>query len=299
MKDIILKSTLLTILTVFLAVPAAADWMTDPAVETMWSSGITLNNVDLGTSFLTSVLDPIPFGSNWAHGYDRVSTVKAVASMIRPYYIYHNVYDDYSGICFWNFADEDFIMLPRGLQYTLVHEVIDGQGNVLCHDEAPVTIGEGDPLPPVWSGDFDVDNVSVASGQNILLKPTDPITYSVKWAYNAQDFSRKIDLTAISQGEIIGSGVFSIRISSAGDTFPIYNSGTEEEGTCQWDYESKDPSVLPRGDTYTLNYSIYDSDSPSTIFQSENGVTTFTITPEPSLAFLALMAIGLSFRKLI
>ena len=100
MKDILLKSAAVTILATILAAPAMAganDWLSDPAVETMWSSGITLNNVDLGTSFQIDSVDPIPYGSQWAYGYDRVATVKATASLIRPYFIYRDVYDNNHG----------------------------------------------------------------------------------------------------------------------------------------------------------------------------------------------------------
>lgn len=297
MRDILLKSTILTVLALFFSVPAAADWQTDPAAEDMWSSGITLNNVDLGTSYQIEVLDPIPYGSNWAYGYDRISTVKALNPKIRPYTIYRNVYDNESGNCYWNYLDEDILTLPPGLQYTLVHEVVDGAGTVLCHDEAIVTTIEGDPLPPTWSSSYSVDTYNIASGKTIEVKPTDYLTYSAKWAYNAQEFDKKITLYAVDQGENSVLSFFS-STSASGDTYTIMTSGVNAEGSYQWNYESVDPGVLPRGDTYTLNYTIFDNDDPTKVYQSATGVTTITITPEPSLALLALLALGLSFRKL-
>lgn len=52
MKDILIKNTTLAILTALLAAPVMADWTTDPAAESVWSSGIELDNVNLGTEFL-------------------------------------------------------------------------------------------------------------------------------------------------------------------------------------------------------------------------------------------------------
>ncbi len=300
MKNIA-KTTLLAILTVFFATPlfaGANDWMSDPSTETLWTDFIDVNVADLGQSFQISVLDPIPYGSDWAYGYDRISTVKATASMIRPFYIHRNVYDGTWGDCYWNFADEDELSLPRSLQYTLVHEVLDSQGNVLCHDEAPVTIGTGDPLSPTWSANFSVDTKNVAAGKSIELKPTDSISYSAKWALNGQGFNRKITLYTVDQGENSLLSFFSPSISSSGDTYTIMTSSVEGEGTYQWNYEGVDPGVLPRNDSYTLNYSIFDNDDQSTVFEAATGVATITITPEPSLAILALLVFGLISRKL-
>lgn len=300
MKDIF-KTTLLTALALLLAAPVLAganDWMSDPATETMWSDDVIVNTADLGTPFKIEVYDPIPYGSDWAHGYDRKSIVKATASMIRPYCIYRNNYDDTWGDCFWNYADEDIIALPRGITYTLVHEVTDANGNVLLHDEAPVTIGEGEPLLPIWSTGYRVDTKNVASGKSIEVKPTDRISYSAKWALNGQGFNRKITLYTVDQGENSILSFFSPSTSSAGDTYTIMTSAVEGEGTYQWDYSEVDPGVLPRGDSYTLNYSIFDDDNPSTVFEAYTGVSTITITPEPSLALLALLVFGLISRKL-
>lgn len=300
MRDIF-KATLLTALALFIAAPASAganDWMSDPATETMWSDDVIVNTADLGTPFKIEVYDPIPYGSDWAYGYDKVSTVKATATMVRPYYIYRNVFNNDSGDCYWNYADEDIIALPRGITYTLVHEVVDGNGTLLLRDEAPVTIGEGEPLYPVWSDGYRVDTKNVASGKSIEVKPTDRISYSAKWALNGQGFNRKITLYTVDQGENSILSFFSPSTSSAGDTYTIMTSAVEGEGTYQWDYSEVDPGVLPRGDSYTLNYSIFDNDDQSTVFQNVTGVATITITPEPSLAILALLVFGLISRKL-
>ena len=298
MKDIF-KTTLLTALALLLAAPVMAganDWLSDPATEILWTDFINVNTADLGQSYQISSLDPIPYGSDWAHGYDRKSVVKATASMIRPYCIYRNNYDDTWGDCYWNFSDEDMLALPRGLQYTLVHEVTDANGNVLLHEEAPVTIGEGHPLLPIWSTGYRVDTKNVASGKSIEVKPTDSISYSAKWALNGQGFNRKITLYTVDQG---ASGILSFfAANNAGDTYTIMTSAVEGEGTYQWDYSEVDPGVLPRGDSYTLNYSIFDSDDDSTVFEAVTGVTTITITPEPSLALMALLLFGLISRKL-
>lgn len=300
MRDIF-KTTLLTALALFIAAPVLAganDWLSDPATETMWSDFINVNTADLGKSFHIESIDPIPYGSDWAHGYDRKSIVKATASMIRPYCIYRNNYDDTWGDCYWNFSDEDMLALPRGLQYTLVHEVTDANGNVLLHEEAPVTIGEGQPLSPIWSTGYRVDTKNVASGKSIEVKPTDNISYSAKWALNGQGFNRKITLYTVDQGENSILSFFSPSTSSVGDTYTIMTSAVEGEGTYQWDYSEVDPGVLPRGDSYTINYSIFDNDDQSTVFQNVTGVATITITPEPSLAVLALLVFGLISRKL-
>ena len=300
MKNIF-KTTLLTALALLLAAPVLAganDWMSDPATETLWTDFINIDIANLGQSYQISSLDPIPYGSDWAHGYDRKSVVKATASMIRPYCIYRNNYDDTWGDCYWNFSDEDMLALPRGLQYTLVHEVTDANGNVLLHEEAPVTIGEGHPLLPIWSTGYRVDTKNVASGKSIEVKPTDSISYSAKWALNGQGFNRKITLYTVDQGENSILSFFSPSTSSAGDTYTIMTSAVEGEGTYQWDYSEVDPGVLPRGDSYTLNYSIFDNDDQSTVFQNVTGVATITITPEPSLALLALLVFGLISRKL-
>ena len=295
MKDILIKNTTLAILAALLAAPVMADWTTDPAAESVWSSGIELDNVNLGTEFLISVMDPITFGSDWAYGYDRVSTVRAENNMIRPYYIYRNVYDGEYGKCYWNYADEDILSLPRHLHYTLIHEVKDGMGNVLCHDEAYVTIGSGDPLPPTWSSNYTLDTYNIASGKSIELKPTDYITYSAKWALNGKGFDRKFKLYATDQG---ASGIMGFFSMSSGDTYDIMTSSVEGEGTYRWNYTSVDPGDLPRGDTYTLNYAIYDNDDPTAIFDTVTSTTSITITPEPSLALMALILFGLSYRKL-
>ncbi len=305
MKVIFLKKALPAVIVptlafcLFASVSADADdWMTDVNAETMWTDFVSVNTSDLGQSFQISFLDPIPYGSNWTHGYDRVSSVRATASLARPFYIYRNVYDNTSGNCYWNFADEDVITLPRGIQYTLVHEIIDGLGNVILRDEAPVTIGSGDPLSPVWFGPFGIDTLNVASGKNILLKPTDSISYSAKWAYNKPYIDKKITLTAVSQGESGIMSFFSSSLMSAGDSYTIMTSGTEGEGAYVWNYDPVDPGVLPRNDTYALNYSIFDAENPATVFQTGSGVTTFTLMPEPSLAFVTLLVLGLAgFRR--
>ena len=295
MKDILIRSTILTIMAVFLAAPVMADWTTDPAAESVWSSGIKLDNADLETEFQIEVFNPITYGSDWAYGYDRVSTVRAENNMIRPYYIYRNVYDGESGKCYWNYADEDILSLPRHLHYTLIHEVKDGMGNVLATETAHVTIGSGDPLPPTWSGAYSLDTYNIASGKSVEIKPTDYLTYSAKWAYNARNFDKKINLYAVDQG---ASGVLGFFSLSSGDTYDIMTSSVNGEGSYQWNYSSVDPGDLPRGDSYTLGYTIYNNDNPSEVFQTVSGVTSITITPEPSLALMALLLFGLSFRKL-
>lgn len=298
MRDIF-KATLLTALALFITAPASAganDWMSDPATETMWSDDVIVNTADLGTPFKIEVYDPIPYGSDWAYGYDKVSTVKATATMVRPYYIYRNPFNNEYGYCFWNYADEDIIALPRGITYTLVHEVEDGNGTVLLRDEAPVTIGEGEPLYPVWSDGYSVDTLNIAPGKSIEIKPNTSISYSAKWASSGNGFNRKITLYTVDQGESSVLSFFAAN-SNAGETYEIMTSEVEGEGAYQWDYSEVDPAVLPRGDSYTLNYTIFDDDNPSTVFEAYTGVSTFTITPEPSFALLGLLLFGLFSRK--
>ena len=290
MKDILLKNVTSATLAIFLAVPVMAT------PESLWTSPTKIDNVSLGTSFQINREFPIPYGSNWAYGYDRVSTVKATATLIRDYYIYYNVYDDENGYCYWNYVDEDILTLPTGIQYTLVHEVRDGLGNLLSRDTAPVTIGEGDPLSPTWSSSYSLDSVNVARGQNIDIKTTDPISYSTKWAYNGSCFDKRIKIFVTSQGASTPS-ISSYSFMSVGNNIDIMTSSKNGEGTFQWNFESVSPATLPRGDTYTMTYSIYDDNNNNAVFQTENGVTTFTLAPEPSLALIALLAFGLSLRK--
>ena len=119
------------------------------------------------------------------------------------------------------------------------------------------------PAGAVWSSDFDLDNYNIAPGKTLELSPTAALTYSTKWV---EGENRKTSLLATSS-----------------DPYHIMTSGTEAEGNYVWDYESVDPSVLPRGDVYTLSYTIT---SGETIIGTEEAESKIRLLPEPALLFL-------------
>ena len=119
------------------------------------------------------------------------------------------------------------------------------------------------PAGAVWSSDFDLDTFNVAPGKTIVLRPTDAITYSTQWAYGE---NRRISLFATAQ-----------------NPYEIMTSGVEAEGSYVWNYESVDPSVLPRNATYTLSYTIT---SGQTTLTNETAEARIKLLPEPSLLFL-------------
>ena len=119
------------------------------------------------------------------------------------------------------------------------------------------------PAGAVWSSDFDLDNYNVAPGKTLELSPAAALSYSAKWA---EGEDRKISLVATAQ-----------------DPYDIMTSGTEAEGSYVWDYESVDPTVLPRGDTYTLSYAIT---SGETILDTVDADSKIKLLPEPAMLFL-------------
>ncbi|MBR5901726.1 SUMF1/EgtB/PvdO family nonheme iron enzyme [bacterium] len=119
------------------------------------------------------------------------------------------------------------------------------------------------PAGAVWSSNFDLDNYNVAPGKTLELSPAAALTYSTKWV---EGENRKASLLATSS-----------------DPYHIMTSGTEAEGSYVWDYESVDPSVLPRGDVYTLSYTIT---SGETIIGTEEAESKIRLLPEPALLFL-------------
>lgn len=119
------------------------------------------------------------------------------------------------------------------------------------------------PAGAVWSSDFDLDTFSIAPGKTIVLRPTDALTYSAQWAPGE---NRQISLFA-----------------TADDPYEIMTSGAEAEGSYVWNYESVDPSVLPRNATYTLSYTIF---SGQTTLTNETAEARIKLLPEPALLFL-------------
>ncbi len=119
------------------------------------------------------------------------------------------------------------------------------------------------PAGAVWSSDFDLDNYNIAPGKTLELAPTDALNYSAKWA---EGENRQISLVATGQ-----------------DPYDIMTSGTEAEGSYVWNYESVDPSVLPRDTTYTLSYTIF---SGETVLDTVEAETKIKLLPEPAMLFL-------------
>ena len=119
------------------------------------------------------------------------------------------------------------------------------------------------PAGAVWSSNFDLDNYNVAPGKTLELSPAAALSYSAKWA---EGENRQASLLATSS-----------------DPYHIMTSGTEAEGSYVWDYESVDPSVLPRGDVYTLSYTIT---SGETVLGTEEAESKIRLLPEPALLFL-------------
>ena len=132
------------------------------------------------------------------------------------------------------------------------------------------------PAGAVWSSDFALDNYNIAPGKTLELLPTAALAYSAKWA---EGENRKSTLLATSS-----------------DPYQIMKSGVEAEGSYVWDYESVDPSVLPRGDVYTLSYTIT---SGETILSTEEAESKIRLLPEPALLFLLpLMLLVFCGRKM-
>ena len=119
------------------------------------------------------------------------------------------------------------------------------------------------PAGAVWSSDFDLDNYNIAPGKTLELAPTDALNYSAKWA---EGENRQISLVATGQ-----------------DPYDIMTSGTEAEGSYVWNYESVDPTVLPRDTTYTLSYTIF---SGETVLDTVEAESKIKLLPEPAMLFL-------------
>jgi formylglycine-generating enzyme required for sulfatase activity len=119
------------------------------------------------------------------------------------------------------------------------------------------------PAGAVWSSNFDLDNYNVAPGKTLELSPAAALSYSAKWA---EGEGRQMTILATAQ-----------------DPYTVMTSGTEAEGSYVWDYESVDPTVLPRGDTYTLSYAIT---SGETILDTVDADSKIKLLPEPAMLFL-------------
>lgn len=119
------------------------------------------------------------------------------------------------------------------------------------------------PAGAAWSSDFDLDNYNVAPGKTLELSPAAALSYSAKWADGE---NRQVTILATAQ-----------------DPYTVMTSGTEAEGSYVWDYESVDPTVLPRGDTYTLSYAIT---SGETILDTVDADSKIKLLPEPAMLFL-------------
>ena len=130
------------------------------------------------------------------------------------------------------------------------------------------------PAGAVWSSNFELDNYNVAPGKTLELLPTAALTYSATWA---EGENRRTTLLATSS-----------------DPYHIMTSGTEAEGSYVWDYESVDPSVLPRGDVYTLSYTIT---SGETIIGTEEAESKIRLLPEPALLFLLPLLFALFYGR--
>ena len=130
------------------------------------------------------------------------------------------------------------------------------------------------PAGAVWSSDFDLDNYNVAPGKTLELSPAAALTYSAKWA---EGENRQASLLATSS-----------------DPYHIMTSGTEAEGSYVWDYKSVDPSVLPRGDVYTLSYTIT---SGETVLGTEEAESKISLLPEPALLFLLPLLFALFYGR--
>ena len=131
------------------------------------------------------------------------------------------------------------------------------------------------PAGAVWSSDFDLDNYNVAPGKTLELAPTDALTYSTKWADGE---NRQVTILATAQ-----------------DPYTVMTSGVEAEGSYVWNYESVDPSVLPRDATYTLSHNITTNGVVIAIEQAEPKIK---LAPEPALFFLAILAVLFGVRKM-
>lgn len=124
----------------------------------------------------------------------------------------------------------------------------------------------------IWSSNAELDTANIALGQVVLLRPTDSISYSTKWA---EGYDRKIDLIATPEN---------------GSAYHIYSSSGEEEGKYVWNYLPISPSLLPRDADYTLSYTVSDSES-GYVFAFQNALPTVTILPEPS-TIIHLLLLG-------
>lgn len=257
---------------------AAASVLADP----VWSEkgSVDLQNIPntAATPVPVSVSDQLAFSAKWAYGCDRIASVIANAESVSDYSVFVSEEEE-EGTFNWDYLKESKAFLPRDIIYKLTQTLVDSEGVVL--DTAYVFVTLTDRDTPVWSGKASADAYDAAEGRSVLIKPDDAISYSAKWAVG---HNRKITVYAKENG----AGV-----SSAGDPYVIKESGVEEEGTCVWDYEEIDPSVLPRGSVYTLAYDIVDSSTGYDLSGEVSALPKITILPEPgALAILLLSALA-------
>ena len=225
-----------------------------------------------------SSLEQIPYSSKWAYGYDRVAAVTADATGVSDYPVFSGDVES-EGFFSWDYLTVDPRVLPRDLIYTLSHTITDGEDNVLDTVVCYVTILSS---KETWSADGSIDTRNIASGQTLLLLPTDNITYSTQWSFG---YDRKITLTAIPNG----NSTSGFSILDTNNPYEFFTSGEEESGTYAWDYTKIDPQVLPRDDLYTLSYSVHDDE---TTFATEDAIVNIAILPEPGIIIgFALMAL--------
>ena len=130
------------------------------------------------------------------------------------------------------------------------------------------------PAGAVWSSNFDLDNYNVAPGKTLELSPAAALSYSAKWA---EGENRQASLLATSS-----------------DPYQIMTSDVEAEGSYVWNYKSVDPSVLPRGDIYTLSYTIT---SGGTVLGTEEAESKISLLPEPALLFLLPLLFALFYGR--
>ena len=252
----------------------------------VWSDDFTIDTEDLPTQespLTVNYSDVLPYSCQWSFGYDRVTSVTATAACVQTPATVVTSTTDGEGVFPCDYFPE--AMVPKGVTHTLTHEIKDSQGTVLRTLVCYVVISSSEPEPTIWSSEFSFDSLNIASGQTLLLLPTDNITYSTQWAFG---YDRKITLTATPNG----NSTSGFSTSDLASSYEFFTSGVEKSGTYAWDYTKIDPQVLPRDVLYTFTYSIYDGE---TTFATEDAIVNIAILPEPGLiigfALMALVAI--------
>ncbi len=258
---------------------ASVSAFADDLPEAVWSASGVIDTATVGavTNAIT-ITNKFAFGTSWAPGFSRSATITATSRLTIPYVVYTTKRDNVIGKVIWDYLEEDELELPRYLVYKLTHEIRDGNQEVIETDVTYVTIGEGSPISPTWSGDGDVDTLEIASGNTIELKSGESLTYGANWA---SGYERKISL-------------FATCLLPGSETYEIMTSGVEEYGNYAWNYSEVAPSILPRNTDYTLSYVIFNDDMT---IDSQDAIVNVTLVPEPALLFSLLLLLPL-MRKL-